>query len=260
MLEPRPRDFTDGPALSTSEIEKTLLRGRPGTAMQSFETVLTQQQREDVAGYVVAAFGACGRADVRYHTPENGWPDHQTRYRDAVPFATGAQALDTDPRLFTTAQREGLAMFRESCITCHVGRRLQSTAIGLFPPLTSPITEDRADDAAEYNVPTVHDFAPRIDDLSVEQAEGARLWSLACAECHAEDGSGMNWIGKFLQPPPPDFRDPEILSEYTPQRFADATLWPPAGTSMPSFRGVLSEHDVLMIAEYVFRAFPEGRE
>ena len=89
MLSPPPRDFTRSTDLSEMNIVETLRTGRDGTAMQAFSKQMSAQDMRDVAAFVTRAFVECQDTNTRYHTAANGWPDHETRYGAAVPFATG---------------------------------------------------------------------------------------------------------------------------------------------------------------------------
>lgn len=269
MLDPRPRNFRASPGLTEAGIRTTLTRGRPGTAMKSFAGTLSLGEIGDVARFVARVFVACDQDNTRYHTAANGWPQHRARYGAAFGFATGALALDTPPDRLDPAGRAGRALFRSSCVSCHDGRLGDSPGLSLR--LAGPMPEpaelaeahhadaeaDHADTDAhhdEYDTPTIHDIAPKIADPTQAERRGAALYAAACAECHAADGSGQNWIGKFLKPNPPDLRrlDP---AAFDAAAFAAATLDAPEGTTMPSFAGVLSPAEATAIAAYVRRAF-----
>ena len=84
---------------------------------------------------------------------------------------------------------------------------------------------------------------------------GQQLYASACAECHAADGTGLNWTGRFLRPGPPDFTTWRFVDNFDAGRFARRTLDPEPGTTMPSFRGVLSARQAGAIADYVRRVF-----
>jgi len=276
MLDPPPRNFTAAEVLGYNEILDALRNGRPGTAMKSFSTLLSPQEMRDVAQYVADVFVACRDQNTLYHTAENGWPDHQTRYATALPFATGEITLDGPAEALTSAQRKGRTLFRSACISCHEGRldrpdRLVLTTpeedqIGTFEPSGNDRAEIPAVEGHEareigheddYETPTIHDFPPDIADLDPEESHGKRLYSRACAQCHAADGSGQNWIGKFLEPSPPDFRADAFARDFAVDRFIAGTLRAPPGTTMPRFADVLSEEEAAAIAAYVRRAFVE---
>lgn len=245
QLDPPPRDLTAAPALDRGTVLDALRNGRPGTAMASFSDVMDGTEMELVAGYVAEVLALCGPAATVYHSEANGWPDHEARYGPAIPFATGEIALDTGG--LDAAAREGRALFESSCISCHEGR------LSKLPELE--MEEEHAEEAHdEYDTPTIHDIAPVLDNPTPDESEGARLYADACAACHAADGSGQNWIGKFLDPSPPDFRSGAYAAAFDEAEFARLTLDATRGTTMPSFRSVLDERQAAQIAAYVARA------
>lgn len=131
FLNPPPIDFTRAaPARYTQEhIVFTLKNGKPGTAMQSFRSVLNEQEMEQVAAFVVDKFVRRKAPNTLYHTPENGWQNHQ-RYRTAFPFATGEIPIDRPWNQLTAEQRHGKRLFLSSCVICHDrGRATGDTAI-----------------------------------------------------------------------------------------------------------------------------------
>jgi cytochrome c oxidase cbb3-type subunit 3 len=119
-LEVKPRDFqaADPAQFPVERIAARVRDGVPGTAMKGFRGILTEQEVEDVAAFVRDEFVEKRAPNTRYHTVENGWPDHG-RYAAAFPFARGEIALDADPRGLGEAGRAGRELFLSACITCH---------------------------------------------------------------------------------------------------------------------------------------------
>jgi cytochrome c oxidase cbb3-type subunit 3 len=101
-LNPAPRDFTrtDPASLSSQTMIETVKAGKPGTAMHGFTRVLTDQEITAVVEFVRSEFMLEQRANTRYHTASNGWPNHD-RYQNAFPFATGAIPLCPNARQAT---------------------------------------------------------------------------------------------------------------------------------------------------------------
>jgi cytochrome c oxidase cbb3-type subunit 3 len=262
VLDPAPRDFTAASDLDRAAVVDALVNGRPGTAMKAFSAFLDSSEMDDVATFVLDTFVACARHNTRYHTAANGWPDHERRYADAIPFATGALALDTAQAALDLAGRRGRALFRSTCISCHDGRLSRPAPLAIRPGTDAGAAG--ADTAASghddpYDVPTIHDFAPSIPDLTVAERRGERLYTGACAQCHAADGSGQNWIGRFLNPSPPDFRSAEFATQFDAATFAASVLVAREGTSMPNFGSVFTTAMAADIAAYVRRAFIRQR-
>lgn len=237
--------------------------------MKSFAGLLAPNEVDAVADFVLGHFVACAARNADYHTAANGWPDHRARYGPAVPFATGELAIDMPASAMDAQAAAGLELFRSACISCHEGRlsRPQRLALDVTGPEMAETAASGAerqtadsDHGDEYDKPTIHDIPPEIPDLSEREAAGRDLYMAACAECHAADGSGQNWIGKFLEPSPTDLTTDDFAAGFSTEEFVRMTLDGLVGTTMPSFRGVLSRQEAAAIAAYVQRAFVEASE
>jgi cytochrome c oxidase cbb3-type subunit 3 len=97
---------------------ETVTHDRPYTGMMRFSDVLSTDDIAAVVDFVRSAFMGGSPANTRYHTEENGWPDHE-RYGTAFPFALGVVPLDTPEEQLDPAQQAGRRLFMSSCITCH---------------------------------------------------------------------------------------------------------------------------------------------
>jgi len=130
FLQPPPVDFTQ---LNDSKIDLprivTAVRdGRTGTAMKSFRGILTDAEINTVAAFVLEEFVRQKAPNTRYHTVENGWPDHE-RYSDAYPYAKGDIALDRRVETLNAAQQRGRQLYLSSCVTCHDRGRASNEGI-----------------------------------------------------------------------------------------------------------------------------------
>ena len=119
-LVPPPRDFqsTDPRALPLPRMTRSIREGVPGTSMKGFKGILSDAQIAEVAAFVGSEFLERRAPNTRYHTIENGWPNHE-RYSPAFPFARGEIELDRDERLLSASERDGRTLFLSTCITCH---------------------------------------------------------------------------------------------------------------------------------------------
>jgi len=261
-LAPAPRSFVDATpdALPRDAIERALREGRPGTAMKSFAGVVDERELVAVAAFVFDEFVTRKAPNTAYHTAENGWPDH-ARFRDAFAFATGEIALDTPWEQLTPAQTAGKQLFLSSCVSCHDRARVTDAGPAWSArPLSYPRAGFVFDPAAPADavsgasVYAKHDIAPRIANLTARQKRGERLYQENCAFCHAADGTGMNWIGRFMEPPARDLT--RFDAQTMPRPRLVATIRDGlAGTSMPAWRDVLAPDEIEAIADYVGRAF-----
>ncbi|HEX5802391.1 MAG TPA: c-type cytochrome [Azospira sp.] len=267
-LDPKPTNFTQAdPARVTRELVLATLRdGRPGTAMKSFAGVISEQEMAVVAEFVVDEFVRRKAPNTRYHTPENGWPGHE-RYRAAFPFATGEIPLSLPWEELSPEQSAGKRLYLSSCVSCHdrgapvddgvawdarplsYPRNNFSLAESMANP---PTTVDAVSGASPY---ALHDIPPKVRGMNVQEKRGERLFQQNCAFCHGADGTGMNWIGQFMEPHPRNLRDPAFMRGATRASLALAIREGLPNTSMPAWKSVLRERDIQAIIAYINKAF-----
>lgn len=262
-LDPKPRNFitTSIDQLSPTQMRDAVAKGRSGTAMQGFESLLTADEITAVVDFVRQEFMVDKASNTRYHTPENGWPDHQ-RYSAAFAFATGTVTIDTPTEKLTPELRAGRRLFMSTCVSCHdrahvsePGQAWESHALsyprnGFVPGDTQNV--DTVSGASPYHL---HDKMPQLVDLSAQELRGQTVFQDNCAFCHAADGTGRNWIGSFLQPHPRDLTEPVFMSAMTHERLAGVIRDGLPGTSMPAWKSVLSQAQIQAVVAYISKAF-----
>ncbi|MBC7860688.1 MAG: c-type cytochrome, partial [Burkholderiaceae bacterium] len=275
-LEPRPRDFqaTAPDALSRESMIDAVKDGHPGTAMRGFDGILQPAEMAAVVDFVRREFMTDKAPNTRYHTLENGWPDH-ARYAAAFPFATGKLALDTPAENLTPGERAGRGLFMSSCISCHdrakvsaegaawEARPLSYPRNGFAPgdntytpgrgaPPRSVARPDAVTSATPYHL---HDQAPPLSNPTPRERRGETLFQQNCAFCHAADGTGRNWIGSFLEPHPRDLTADAAMATMTRARLAGAIRDGLPDTSMPAWKSVLTPAEIDALVAYIDRAF-----
>ena len=259
-LLPPPRNFTRTQAadLSRQAMIDVVTAGNPGTAMHGFSRLLNAQEIAAVVDFIRDEFISNQRTNTRYHTPENGWPDH-VRYRAAFPFATGAIPLDRAWEQLTPEQSRGKQLFLTSCVTCHdraivsaEGEIWSKQSIS-YPRNNYAHTE--LDAVSSASIYARHDIPPDVKNLSVEAAAGKQLWQQNCAFCHAADGTGENWIGSFLEPKPRNLTDNAFMREMTRELLVLRIRDGIENTSMPAWKNVLRENQIHQIISYIEQAF-----
>lgn len=294
-LNPKPLAFNaaDANHFNRARIIEAIRTGRTGTAMAGFHTILSQREIELVADFVREEFMLRKAVNTRYHTAENGWPDHQ-RYRDAFPFATGDIAVDAAWEHLSPQQAAGKRLYLASCVSCHDRGRASDeqvawelravsyppnqdscstchSADGQLRPSAKHMANGKLAPHAPHGKPSpsehaqkhpdnsgpyaVHDIAPQIADLNAQERRGETLYQKNCAFCHAADGTGRNWIGAFLEPHPRDFTDARAMTVMTQERLLSAIREGKPGSSMPAWKFVLEEQDIRAVAAYISRAF-----
>ncbi len=259
-LDPQPRNFStsDPQNLSRDRMIEAVSNGRSGTAMTAFSSVLSGDEIKAVVDYIRTDFMSGSKPLLRYHTPENGWDNHD-RYRDAFPFASGEVALDSPWEQLTPQQRNGKQMFMQACISCHDRARVinegpvwELRALS-FPRKhyshTTPV--DVISGASPY---ALHDQPPETGTMTAAQQRGAQLYQDNCAFCHAADGTARNWIGSFLEPRPRDLTG-EQIAVLDNSRLKAVIMDGIDGTSMPAWRHVLDNDQIGDILDYIRQAF-----
>lgn len=271
FLNPKPRDFTSTSPdqLSRDRMQQSIQHGRPGTGMMSFASVLQPNEIAAVADFIRHEFMTNKAENTRYHTKENGWPDHE-RYAAAYPFALGQVALDTPWEQLSEEQAAGKRLFLTTCVSCHDRAHVSDETINWelrpvsyprnqfspgddkSPPAETGSEVDGMSSASPY---LLHDRAPKIDNLTPTERLGENLFQHNCAFCHAADGTARNWIGSFMEPHPRNLTDPVAMHGITRDQLRTVIREGLPNTSMPAWKSVLSEDEVQAIIAYVGRAF-----
>lgn len=261
FLTPPPADFTRATpgTLQLERIEAAVRDGRPGTAMKPFREVIPETEIHAVAYFVFDEFVRRKATNTRYHTRENGWPNHD-RYAAAFPFATGELSLTVAPETLTLSQRAGRRLYLGSCVSCHDRGKPDGKLDWTSRPLSFPRHNydhrqpelDATSSATPYHL---HDRPPALAAPQPATRRGEALFQANCAFCHAADGSGKNWIGRFLEPPARDLTDPAVMVGMTRDRLARTVRDGLPGTSMPAWREVLTDGQIADLVIYVDAAF-----
>jgi len=262
-LTPRPTDFTKAnPAYLTAErIGEVLRQGKPGTAMKPFKGIISEQEMQAAANFVVDEFVKRKAANTHYHTVENGWPNHE-RYQEAYPFAKGEIPLSRPWENLTPQQSKGKRLYLASCVSCHDrGAPTEDDVTWDARPLSFPrnnfslANAPKPDAIASASPYAKHDIPPKVSRMNPLERRGERLFQQNCAFCHGADGTGQNWIGKFMEPHPRNLRDISFMSNASRQSIRHAIREGLPNTSMPAWKDVLSERDIASVVAYINRAF-----
>lgn len=261
-LTPPPASFkaAEREKYPPSRVIEALRHGRPGTAMKSFQGILSDAEIEAVAHFVVDEFVVRKAENTRYHTRENGWPEHD-RYAQAFPFARGEIPLSQPWESLSPEQTAGKRLYLASCVTCHdrgapgVDEVTWDSRAVSYPRNNFSYTAPPVDAMSSASPFALHDIPPKLTKASAVEKKGERLFQKNCAFCHGADGSGQNWIGKFMEPHPRNLRDPAFMNFATRESIAHAIREGLPNTSMPAWKSVLSEGEIQAVVAYINRAF-----
>jgi cytochrome c oxidase cbb3-type subunit 3 len=269
-LAPKPTNFqeADTASLNAARVMAALRDGKPGTAMKSFKGVISTREMQAVAEFVVDEFVRRKAENTRYHTVENGWPDHE-RYKEAFPFAKGEIPLSQLWESLSDSESAGKRLYLASCVSCHDrGAPTEDDIAWDSRPVSYPRNNfslaapapkiDAMTSASPY---ALHDIPPKIARMTRQERRGEKLFQVNCAFCHGADGSGQNWIGKFMEPHPRNLRDPAFMRTASRTTLSHAIREGLPNTSMPAWKSVLKETDIQAIISYINRALhPVAKE
>jgi len=232
--------------------------------MKSFSRVLDRTEIVAVVDFIRQEFMHNKAINTKYHTAENGWPDHD-QYQLAFPFALGEIPIDRLGEQLSHDQRVGKRIFMNSCITCHDRASVMNDGVIWDSRAVSyprnqyshktqqrPVVVDAVSSATPY---AQHDIAPKVENLTARQAKGERLFQQNCAFCHAADGTGKNWIGSFLEPHPRNLTDPEFMDSVDSDHLRKVIENGLPGTTMSAWKNVLKKDEISAIIAYVQRVF-----
>lgn len=263
-LNPKPTNFqqADAANFTTARVMTALQEGKAGTAMKPFKGIISTREMQAVAAFVVDEFVRRKAENTRYHTVENGWPEHE-RYKDAFPFAKGEIPLSRPWENLSEQESQGKRLYLSSCVSCHDrGAATDDDIAWDSRPLSYPRNNfslaapapkiDAMTSASPY---ALHDIPPKIARMTGQERRGEKLFQVNCAFCHGADGSGQNWIGKFMEPHPRNLRDPAFMRGASRATLAHAIREGLPNTSMPAWKSVLKEAEIQLIITYINRAF-----
>jgi cytochrome c oxidase cbb3-type subunit 3 len=259
-LQPRPRNFKSLSAddLSRERMSRAVRLGRPGTAMPGFSGKLSEAAMDAVVAFIREEFMRNKRTNAYYHSPENGW--FPVGASEATPFARGEIPMDRPWTALSAEQRRGKRLFLSACVSCHDIARTDDPGPAWRPEAVSYppggyVHMDEGSDAAVTPYYERHHRPRALTALSPQARIGERIFHANCAHCHAADGTGRNWVGSFLQPPSPDFSDPQLAGGWSEQWLVQIVREGSPGTAMPAWRHVLDEAEISAVVAYVIRAF-----
>jgi cytochrome c oxidase cbb3-type subunit 3 len=261
-LDPRPRDFTaeSHESLPRERMLDAVRNGRQGTAMVNFDTVLTDRQIGMVVDYIRDELLGNPDSGERYHSPENGWEDHE-QYRAAFPFVEGEIPLGRPLDQLSAEQRAGRRLYESACVSCHDQPNSGGSRLTWEPRAVSYPREHYSHREAPLDIVSAaspyarHEIPVVPDNMTQRQSQGMQLYQDNCAFCHAPDGTGKNWIGSFLEPRPRDFTSPGFTLHAAPAAFSELVKHGIPNTSMPAWRHVLTDEEIDAIIDYVGLAF-----
>ena len=278
-LQPAPRDFTTAISqkeLSRQRIITAIKYGRPGTAMVSYSTQLSDRDIERLADYVLATFirrEPAGSARGRQLYVDNCSVCHGDRGQGS---AWAGANMARPPRNFTAA---GPELTRELMIATVTHGRPGTAMAGFAPRLstddietvvdfvrtalmTAPISGTRAHGGREADTaraPAGVDMTASFPNgLKGDAKRGSALYLANCATCHGSRGDGQGPRAYFINPKPRNFTEAAPRARFNRPFLHDAIAQGRLGAEMPAWNKVFDDQQIADVGEYVFQAFIRG--
>jgi len=276
-LNPPPKDFTSPEyalAVSPEVIATFIRKGKPGTAMIAWQSVLSEQDIKNLADYVMTRFVAPSRpgpaptdeAFVLYQ--ENCSVCHGD---DGIGAVWGQESLASAPRNFRSdATRRELS--RERMIAAvsfgKPGTPMPGFATQLEPRqietvvdyvrekfMTDEATQGSNFAQADHFASGEYQSLPIPGELVGDRARGRAFYVANCVVCHGVAGDGNGPRAYFIFPRPRNFLDPATREIFNRPRLFEGIKDGVIGKEMPAWGKVLSDQNVADITEYVYEAF-----
>lgn len=276
-LNPPPADFTTMEARTTYTRERMILglqHGRPGTAMTSWASQLSQKEIESVVDYIRTTMMAPepgsplakGRALYGHHCiachGERGQgvassPSHPAPRAFRQDAERGAMLAAVAQGRFGTLKHEFSGKLKPDEIENTVDYLQRSLAPGLGAGVSGTSAHGGRGRDDQGAVPQaarqIDALAPLPGRLAGNASRGKRLYEQTCAACHGAKGQGDGPRAALLGSKPRDFGD-KPLSHNRPSLYA-AIASGKAGTDMPAWSAVLDRQQLADVAEYVWRTY-----
>jgi mono/diheme cytochrome c family protein len=98
---------------------RSIKYGRPGTAMNAFQNVLTDREIEAVIAYIQGVLARRPGGDSAYHSRENRWEGFASKYPEAIRYFL----YEGDDGTLSRDLMIGKSVYESSCVTCHLVKK-----------------------------------------------------------------------------------------------------------------------------------------
>lgn len=283
-LNPPPRDFTSPAAareLSRDTMIAVITHGKPGTAMVGWRTQLSDAQIAEVTDYIRANFM---RATALSHHPgkalydlrcatchgRNGRAALQARASTRNPprdFGDPASAAALTRERMIAAVRTGVPGTAMAGFAQHLqAREIEAVVDYVRAAFMLPAVPGISGTHAHGTPPAHGAAAPAAIAMNLpfptshtgNVAKGRSFYNANCATCHGTKGDGQGPRAYFIVPKPRVFIDATSRASLNRPTLFKAISVGRVGTDMPAWNKVLSEQEIVDVAEYVFQQFIRG--
>lgn len=112
----------------------------------------------------------------------------------------------------------------------------------------------KATESTTVEVPA--DYAGKTNPMANDAAAvtaGQEIYTTNCASCHGDSGGGDGAAGAALEPKPAALNSlsADISDAFLFWRISEGGMMEPFNSSMPAFKGVLSEEQIWQVVTYI---------
>lgn len=266
LLHPPPRDFADPVGMSRIPFDRmyrAIKEGKPGTAMASWATVLTEIEIGDVIDYILT-LAPHGNTATALTAEQLSLEVGRRIYRRTCVVCHGedgradteaAKVLDPPPRKFADPVEMARVDDGRMYLAIKVGR--SGTAMASWAHLLSP---EEIIDVMRYVRTLVRPLPAGMTQTDLDVEVGRRIYSQYCVACHGEKGDGKTQLGRTLAPRPRDFTHTRAMKAISDKELARAIMEGRPGTAMAPWRGVLNSEDIRRVILYIRTHFQQGAQ
>jgi len=258
LLNPRPRRFADPvemARLTDDQIYAAIKNGKPGTAMASWDKVLSEPEIVDVTDYIRGLASGVGTMDERQLSLAVG----KRIYDKECAFCHGltghadtdaAKVLKPPPRNF--ADPIEMARVDDGRMYAAIKLGVPGTAMASWANLLKPV---EIVDLMRY-VRTLQEPLPAGMTAELLDVEvGGNIYQRYCSNCHGANGAANTELGRVLVPHPRNFTDRKGMASVTDRQLADAISQGKPGTAMAAWGGILNPEDIRRVLRYIRTTF-----
>ena len=255
-VTPRPANFNSHTprSMSRERMVNAVTYGISGTAMVGFSTVLSESDIKSVVDYIRERFMTHAPPVASYHTEVNGWSDFSNT-GSGLTFQSGGIGFSTTVSETSTDRRTDLRIYQSLCISCHELNSPDEDASvwQLYSVSYPPGNYEEGELNPNSPIPAyeIHEQSPDISSLTPAERAGQELFQKMCAHCHAENGSGKSWVGRFLIPAPRDIRDSPLIKPERQSQLLEVIKLGLPGTSMPAWKNSLNKTQTDQLVAYL---------
>ncbi|MFV1978702.1 MAG: c-type cytochrome [Myxococcota bacterium] len=253
LLRNRPRNFADPVEMARvtqDRMVQAIKRGRPGTAMASWNGILTESEIADVMNYI-RGLTPLTRLDPEQLSLEVGRLIYEKECAachgaSGHPDAAVRKVLHPSPRSFSDSIE--MARIDDARMLAAITSGVDQSAM---PAWGDRLTPAEIADVMRY----IRGLAPPVPaGMKPQQLDilvGAQIYHRYCATCHGGEGDADTPLGRALDPRPWNFANAETMAGLSDEMMAQAITHGKAGTSMAPWGGILTPEDIRRVVMFI---------